>query len=73
MRERIVFMDDYGTTHILYVKVSQAQERGNLIAETQAAMNAQQAQLEAYAKANGHDLSAQKLANIAAKEAKANK
>jgi hypothetical protein len=70
MRECVVLMDDYGTQHRLYIKVSQASERGNIIAAEQAAMNARQTELEAYAAANSHDLSAQKLTTISAKQAK---
>jgi hypothetical protein len=70
MRECIVLMDDFGTQHRLYINVTQASERGNIIADQQAAMNARQTELEAYAAANNHDLSAQKLTTIAAKQAK---
>ena len=70
MRECVVLMDDYGSQHRLYIKVSQASERGNIIASEQAAMNARQTELEAYAAANNHDLSTQKLTTIAAKQAK---
>jgi hypothetical protein len=69
MRESVVLMDDYGTVHRLYINISQA-NRGNLIAGAQAEMNARQTALEAYAAATGNDLKGQKLASIAAKQAK---
>lgn len=68
MQECIVLMDDYGSTHRLYINVSQAANRATLISAQQATMNERQTQLETYAKANGHTLSP--LANLAAKQAK---
>jgi len=70
MQECVVLMDDYGSTHRLYINVAQAPSRDSIIAAEQAAMNGRQTQLEAYATANGHDLSGLKLANVAAKQAK---
>jgi len=70
MQEQLILMDDYGTTQHLYISVADAANRQTLITQHQTDMAARQAQLEAYAKANGHDLTAQKLTNLTAKQAK---
>jgi hypothetical protein len=70
MQECVVLMDDYGSVHRLYISVAQAATRQALITAQQTAMNERQTQLESYAAANNHDLSSQKLPNLAAKQAK---
>jgi len=69
-QELVILMDDYGSVHHLYISVADAGNRAALIAQHQADMETAQTQLEAYAAANGHDLTSQKLADIAAKAAK---
>ena len=68
-RERVLLMDDYGSAYHLYIAVSAAAQRQPLIDQHTKLMNTNQDAMEAYAKANGHDLSAQKAAGIAKKQA----
>jgi hypothetical protein len=68
-QEQIVLMDDYGTVQHIYVDVLTASKRATCIAETQTAMDAKELALEAYAKANGHDISGQKSTGLAKKAA----
>jgi hypothetical protein len=67
--EQIVFMDDYGSAQHLYVNIALASQRATRIAETQTAMDAKELALEAYAKANGHDISGLKSTGLAKKAA----
>lgn len=68
-RERLVLMDDYGSTHHVYIPVSQAANRATIIAEHVALMQANQDAMEAYATAHGHDISNQKTAGTVTKTA----
>jgi hypothetical protein len=70
MQECVILMDDYGSTHRLYINVSQAATRQALITAQQTAMNQRQTDLEAYAAALKQDISSQKLPDLAAKQAK---
>ena len=66
--EKITVMDDYGTEAQLYVPVSDSANRQHHIDAMLAQQTANEAALEAYAKAHGIDLSAQKTAGLIKKE-----
>lgn len=70
-REKITVMDDYGTAMEIYVPVSEASLRQGRIDDAIAQQNTNQTQVESYAAAATPpiDLSAQKAAGIAKKEA----
>ncbi len=70
-REHLEMMDDYGNKHHVYIGVlgSGAQTRDSVIAAHVSLMQSNQDAMEAYAKAHGHDISAQKAAGIAKKHA----
>jgi hypothetical protein len=70
MQECVTLMDDYGNIHRVYINITQSATRAAKISAVQALMENLQTQLEAYATANGHDLSADKLPSLAAKQAK---
>lgn len=66
-QELVEVMDDYATLSQLYLTMSSAPTRTTQINGLIATMNANQAALEAYAAAAGHDLTAAKAAGIATK------
>lgn len=61
-QEIITLMDDYGSVSLVQISVAQGAQRAAIIAAAKASRDANQAALESYAAANGHDLSAQKTA-----------
>lgn len=67
--EVLTIMDDYGTEHILHIPIKDGANRQARIDKTVALMSANQAALEKYAADHGHDLSAQKTAGLAKKQA----
>jgi hypothetical protein len=69
-RERLILMDDYGADFHVYIPVTAtAAERATSLQNAITLMQSNQDAMEAYATANGHDLSAQKAAGIAKKQA----
>jgi hypothetical protein len=68
-QEVILIMDDFGTAFSLQIPVSDSANRQTRIDAAVLQQSANQAQLEAYATAHGIDLSAQKAAGIASKNA----
>jgi hypothetical protein len=68
-QEIVTVMDDYGNPYLAQIAVSLSTERAALITAAKALMDANQAVLETYASANGHDISAQKTAGQAKRAA----
>jgi hypothetical protein len=68
-RELITIMDDYATEFQLYVAISDTANRATLISNALTQQSANQTALEAYATAHNIDLTAQKTAGIAKKQA----
>lgn len=68
--ESVLIMDDYGTDFRLTIPVSMVAQRAQIIADAITERTAYQTSIEAYATANGIDLSAQLAAGLA-KKAKA--
>jgi hypothetical protein len=67
-RERIVLMDDFGSSHDIFVPVLLGSTRQQVIQDHVTLMENHQAAMETYAKDNGHDISAQKVAGTARKQ-----
>jgi hypothetical protein len=68
-QEHVVLMDDYGASFHLYIPVSAGASRQTLINAKVVLMQANQTNMESYAAANSIDLSAQKTAGAAKKQA----
>jgi hypothetical protein len=68
-REHIELMDDYGSSHHVYIPVLLGSTRQQVLQEHVTLMENTQAAMEQYATAHGHDLTAQKAAGIAKKQA----
>jgi hypothetical protein len=70
-QEVIVLMDDYGATFEVYVPTTAvAAARTAAISDATTLMQANQAAMESYATEHGIDISAKKLADVAAKKAR---
>lgn len=68
-REHVELMDDYGSVQHVYIPVLLGSTRQQVLQDHVTLMENHQAAMEAYATANGHDISSQKTAGIAKKQA----
>ena len=65
-QEQLVFFDIFGKRFDVYLNITSGPDRAAKIASTLSSMNATEASIQAYATANGHDLTAAIAAGTAA-------